>query len=518
MSGIIFNEDCNHFVYSRFRSHIKVGLKELHEFVDQYKDTGITDFFFNVNGSIGWFPSESRDNAIGNYERIKKAGGDLSGEYPDANGGYIETLKDIYYGQGLDMYTIWLARLREIGINPWISLRTNDIHNNDDEDNFLHSSFFRENKEKRRGQHHSVGACDYYDNALDFCYPEVRDHLFALVAEVLRKFDMYGLEMDWMREIYSLRIGCEEQGAKLITELMERIRKEADKAEKKWGHPIQIATRLPADPLLALRLGFDFFTWADEGLVNLITITPRWATSDNDMPLDLWKKILAGKSVKLAAGQEFLIDAMFTEPKKSIMVNSVETARGTAAANLAMGADSVYLFNYMDDLSGQKPLFKGEQYKQLLCELGSEEMLMGKPRRHIVTYCDVKAPGVPHKNPLPVECARRGSGNPAYVGKPEYKTLRIPVGKVSSDAKMRLVLGVDEGRGLAAEDFDVFLDSEKLSYIGKVALPAPYYPGLEYHAFEIINKPGMPVAHIAEIAAMREPFTIKWAEVAINIL
>ena len=67
-----------------------------------------------------------------NYERVKKAGGNLDGELPLSNGGYVEVLKSIYFDQGLDMYQIWIARLREIGINPWISLRTNDVHNNDD--------------------------------------------------------------------------------------------------------------------------------------------------------------------------------------------------------------------------------------------------------------------------------------------------------------------------------------------------------------------------------------------------
>jgi len=518
MSGIIFNEDCNHFIYTRFRNHIKVGLNELHEFIDQYKNSGITDFFLNVNASIAWFPCESRDDAFRNYDRIKKMGGNLDGEIPLSNGGYVEVLKNIYIDQGLNMYEIWIARLREIGINPWISIRTNDIHNTDDENHFLHSSFFRKNKEKRRGLHHSMGACDYYDNALDFYHPEVREHLFELVAEVLEKFDMHGLELDWMREIYSLRIGCEEQGAKLITELMQRIRREADKAEGKWGHPIQIAARLPASPLLCLRLGFDFFDWIDKGLIDLIIAAPRWATSDNDMPIDLWKKMLTGKPIKLAAGQEVLIDSMFTEPKKVFLYNSIETARGTAAANLAMGADSVYLFNYMDDPSGELAQFHGEQYQQMLKELGSIDALLDKPRRHVVSYCDVKAPGVPHKNALPLECAKRASGNPAFIGSTEYKTLRIPVGKVSSDAKLRLVLGVDESRKLSESDFDVFLDAEKLHYIGKVNLPEPFYPGLEYHGFEMLNKPDMPTAHIAEIAARQEPFTIKWAEIAVNVI
>lgn len=514
--GVYFNEDCNHFIYTRARDGIAVGEKELRDFILQYKGSGITDFFINVSGSTGWYPCKSRDNALGNYHRAV-ADGRIGSTIDPRNAKYVELLCDIYERQGLPMHKIWVDTLREIGINPWISIRTNDVHNNDDESNYLHSSFFREHKNLRRGAHH--GACEYFDNALDFYCPEVREHLFELVCEVLGDFDMYGLEMDWMREIYSLRIGKELEGTQIMTEFMRRVKAEVKKAEGKWGHPIQLGVRMPADPLLALRLGFDIIEWINEGLIDLVVPTGRWATTDNDMPIDFWKRIIGDKPVKLVAGLEILVDSMFTEPDKKVMYQSVESARGSAAEYLAMGVDGVYLFNFMDDPTHKITItdfFDDDKYIKTIREMSSLERLGDLPRRHIVTYCDIRVPGIPHKNPLPLECGLRGSGNPYFVGKPEYKTLRIPTGIIPKGARAALVIGVDKTRKAEGSDFIVFLNAEKLNFSGKVELPKPAYPDLEFFRFGIENADRLPIADIVEIAAAKEPFTVKWAEIDVN--
>ncbi len=520
MSGIVLNEDCNHFVYTRDRAGIAVGPKELDDFILQYRGTQLTDFCLNVNGSIGWYPCKSRDNALVCLRRAIDAGKLPAADSvpPDPNR-YVRLLEDIYVRQGLPMHKIWCDRLRECGIHPWISLRVNDVHCNDDEENFLHSSFFREHHALRRGAHHELGACDYFDNALDFCCPEVRQHLMDLVVEVLDDFDPYGLELDWMRECTSLRIGREAEGTALLNEFMRQVGQEIRKAEQKHGHPIKLAVRVPSDPLLCLRLGLDVFDWIDAGLIDLLTVTSRWATVDNDMPVDLWKRLVKGKNVTLAAGLEILLDPMFTEPHKVFLFNSPDTARGSAAAYLSMGAERIYLFNYMDSLD-ERPemaMLRGDAYRRLLSELGSLETIGDKPRRHVVTYNDVKAPGVPHRNPLPLECARRGSGNPAFVGKPEYKTLRIPTGPMPEKAEAVLVLGLPDP-DLTAADFSVYLNAEPLVMRAKIALPQPCRPELTYYAFPIKLRPDFPSVSLAEIAcaAPDKKFTVEWAEIGIN--
>lgn len=43
MSGIFLNEDCTHFIYSRYQAGIKVTESVLRDFISQYKNTQVTD-------------------------------------------------------------------------------------------------------------------------------------------------------------------------------------------------------------------------------------------------------------------------------------------------------------------------------------------------------------------------------------------------------------------------------------------------------------------------------------------
>lgn len=516
MSRLFFNEDPNHFLYTRSIAGVEVGEKEIRDFIYQYKDTAVTDFMVCLNSSIGWFPCKSRLSALTRYERETAAG---AGRFANDKAGYgaAKLLWEIYRKKGIPLHKVWFSCLREIGINPWISLRANDVHNNEDENNFLHSDFFVKNPGVRRGSHR--GASYYFDNALDFCRPEVREHLLSLVREALEEFDAYGLEIDWMREIYSVHIGREEEGARVIGDLMEQIKGETDRAARRRGHPVKLGIRLPSDPLLALRLGFDAVDLADRGLVDLITVTGRWATTDNDMPVDFWKKILKGKPVLLAAGLEYLLDPMYTEPHKVFLANSPETAAGSAAAYLSMGADAVYLFNYMDSLAEEEKrpeLFRSGNYFAFLRSLGDPEELARRPRRHVVTYCDVQAPGVPNRNPLPLECGLVSSGNRAFIGKREYKTLRIPTGRIPPGSEPELVLGTDSDRMAEGEDFEVYVNAVRADYLGRAELPQPAYPGLSYYRFRINRGGEFPNASLAEIGSASAPIVIKWAEIDVG--
>lgn len=516
--AIIFNEDPNHYIYTRASIDADINEKTLLDFIDQYKGSQISDFMLCVNGSIGWYPCKSRENAIDKYIEAVEKGLDIKGEVENSKK-YVKMLHDIYRVYGLDMFQIWLNRLREIGINPWISLRTNDIHEMNDPNNFLNSSFFRDHPEYQRASHRPI--TDYYDHGLDFSIKEVRDHLMELVKDVLEDFDMHGLEMDWMREIYSVRIGREVETAEILTEFMVEVRAEVDKAAKRWGHPIKLGVRVPSDPMLALRLGFDIIEWVDRDILDLIIVTPRWATCDSDMPIDYWKKLLRGKNIRLAAGLEILLDPMFTEPEKKFLFADEATARGYANAYLSMGADDIALFNYMDipeeTKEVQAAVLCGERYKKLLAALGDLESVSGKPRRNVVTYCDVKAPGVPHRNILPLECAKKGSGNGHYVGLTEYKSVRIPVGATAEGDKIKLFIGVDSGCANGGADFDVYVNTVRLNCGGRAKLPDPSYPGLDYYAFDVDQSQLASRVALLEVGTLGDPFIVKWVEIAVNI-
>ncbi len=515
MSGIMFNEDCNHFIFTRYRAGIRVTEKELKAFIDQYRGSEIKEFAINLNAMLAWYPSRALDNAIDKYRAIKAAGGD-----PGPVGNPVEILEDVYNRQGIPMHAYWLSELRRIGIHPWISIRMNDIHNTDEENHFLHSEFFK-NTQWRRTSHRPP--CNYYDNALDFHVPQVRQRMLNLIQEVLSEFDIDGLELDWMREIFSLRAGREEEGIPVMNAYMRQIRGLVDEAAGAKGHPIKLSVRVPATPEMCLRFGMDVFDWMDNGLIDMIVPTPRWSSSDNDMPIDLWRRIIGKRDILLGAGLEALIEGYPNEPDKRWMFNSPETARGTAAAYLSMGADRVYLFNYMDTLPQLlEPRMKGcawdpAVYAETLSTIGSLESIGDKPRRHIVTFRDIQAPGVPQANALPAYCGYNAEGSEAYMGRMKYRELRIPTGLIPPNARTRLVLGVSRCSNLSGDYFSVFVNSRPAKYRGRVELPNPRPEELDYHLFEIETFENFPIASLVEVAGTKKPITIEWAEIDVNM-
>jgi hypothetical protein len=176
----------------------------------------------------------------------------------------------------------------------------------------------------------------------------------------------------------------------------------------------------------------DAVAWAQRGLVQMIVITPFWATMETDMPVELWKSLLRGTNVTLGAGLEVLARPYHDFKPQ---VNSPETVRGAATSLLDRGADRIYLFNYMG-YAGVMQDF--DDYAGLLRQAGSLETLAGKARRHIVTYADTWAPGEPRAQMLPINCVAN-----------EWVAIRIPTGRpaASGCAGARLAItGAAEAR------------------------------------------------------------------------
>lgn len=509
MSGLIFNEDGNHFIHTRNLAGIKVGLEELNAFIDQYANTDIKEFMLNVNAMLAWFPAKSRENAIDKYSRMIQEKKTLG-----IGGIVVATSYDIFVRQGLDTYKIWLERLRYNNISPWISIRMNDIHSNDDEENFLHSSFYQKNKNMRRASHRTNS--DYFDNALDYSFPEVREHNLSLIHEVSELYDFDGLEIDWMREAYLFRAGGEYDGIGILNDFMNQVRAILDNAEKTRGHKIKICVRVPQSPEIALRFGLDVLTWVKSGLVDIVVPTARWATTDNDMPIDFWKRLLAGTGVMLAAGLEILLEATRAQPQY-FQVNSIETARGSAVSYLGMGAERIYLYNYMDFpvLDPSYPFMaehaaNPQRYHELLTTISSLEIAKKLPRRHVVTYHDIVAPGFKIADALPFHC-----NPPAFEETRIFTGIRIATGPVDDHSVITLIIGINCEKVLQYSDVLVFINSVACELTGIVELPLPR-PVCKTYTFNVSNSGQFPEASIVEVATAEIPFTVEWVELSIN--
>ena len=180
-----------------------------------------------------------------------------------------------------------------------------------------------------------------------------------------------------------------------------------------------------------------------EGLIDVLIPTPRWRTCDYDIPVGLWKRLLAGTDTVLAPGIEILLQPgqcrRFYATKDQVM--------GLAGQHFALGGDKTYLFNYFDDPRPEDTywnsavshpdagVLKAHQ-DVLLRTIGDPELTKAQPRSHVITSRDMMPEWRADQKTLPFTC---------NAGK--YKQIRLCAGRIPQDAKVTLKLGVAGGRG-----------------------------------------------------------------------
>ena len=227
-----------------------------------------------------------------------------------------------------------------------------------------------------------------------------------------------------------------------------------EKYEKKYGHRIKRSLVLPPAPNLIIERGINIFDFLEA--FDYIIIIPRWETFDSDMPIELWKQLLRGTNVRLGCGQQLLY-----KPYRGYkpVISTVKMAFGQAAANLSRGGDFVYLYNYMD-FAEYEGYIGAVQYDEcvrndanrplLFNNIGNMETLMRQKRSHMVTYCDFCRYDSSVCSVLPV----------IYTdGCTSFRQIKIPVGKLPKNAKIRLILGIASDENVQPCDITVYVNA-----------------------------------------------------------
>jgi hypothetical protein len=166
MPGLCLNEDNSHFFYTRAGQ--KLDAETVAAWVDQYADTQVRELLLCPNcmrvnyASAVWDPIwRGYDPSAGDDQPLLAS---LPSEGRAGARGWIHTAWQLHQ-DGIDPYMLWIARCRERGISPWLSMRMNDVHNTDDERCFLHSEFWRQNPGLRRAPYRSA---EWTDRAFDY--------------------------------------------------------------------------------------------------------------------------------------------------------------------------------------------------------------------------------------------------------------------------------------------------------------------------------------------------------------
>ena len=196
---LLHNEDETNFFWTRQVPDAKAG-EVIDEYVDVMAGAGVTVFLCNTNARRTNYRSHVWESYWDGYD---PAGPDdqpflapmARSDVPGFRKGVDNMLA--VHKQGIDFPGRGVQRCRHHGISPWITLRMNDCHYNDVPDHPFHGNFWKKNPQLRR-----KNCSGYFATCLDYAALEVRDYFKALVAESLDRYDIDGLELDFMREPY----------------------------------------------------------------------------------------------------------------------------------------------------------------------------------------------------------------------------------------------------------------------------------------------------------------------------
>lgn len=492
---LMFNEDWVHYIWTRRENGVDITERELRDFIYQYKTTQVTDFAINVNGSVSTYPSRVWQSWSDKYLAETECG--IPVNYKDT---YAQAAYEVFNEKNLDMFKIWIEAAREVGIRPWISIRMNDCHGNGNDPELRQSEYIIKHPEQWRIRHRA--ADEYYDHCLDFEQEAVRNHLLAYIEEALERYRPDGLELDFSRETHMFVPGREQKGQPYLDDMMRKIRALADKYSPD-GTKIPISVLINGTAQTNLEMGLDPSLWAKEGLIDAVVNIGRWTTTNTDMEIKLWKKLL-GERVIFGCGQQSLLNtdtSVYTDT-----MSSGETAFGQAAANLYNGADFVYLYNYMDEPTPDIRLHstairEKNTLRRILENIGDYETVLRQRRTHVLTFDDFCPDWKPPVSRLPISFREN-----------QREFIKILTGEVRQGEKAQVVLGFD--KELSGDDLEVYVNSVPVKFAGNTGLDENLTKAVPC-AFDIENTDEIGGNTVIEIKLYTEA-RLEFAQIAIG--
>lgn len=290
-----------------------------------------------------------------------------------------------------DPVALTLNTAREIGLGAFLSYRMNEIHYLQDEACPTHSAFWRERRDCRI----QPGGARHRDRPvaapLNYLLPEVRDRYYAILSELVGRYDIDGLELDFQRHPWLFPDDGIDEGREALTSFVARIRKRLDEEGERRNKRLLLGVRVPHTLERCARAGIDPAAWDRNRLLDMVNVSPHFRTSlEVDIPG--FKKAVPNSRVY---GEMHFITQSGQAP--SGFTNNIhrrtprEVYETCALSFLDRGADGLSFFNfsYVRDHSfgeprrreypGQEPPF--DALRRIL----DTDYLRGRPKHYVIT-------------------------------------------------------------------------------------------------------------------------------------
>ncbi|OAM88539.1 hypothetical protein OH491_10300 [Termitidicoccus mucosus] len=211
---------------------------------------------------------------------------------------YYET----YILNGGDLMSVFVDECRKTGQQAFASFRMNDQHHIFAADNgkvpepeFSRRAgicpFYVENPQWRIGDD---GYADLPGQlSMDFAVPQVREYRLKQIRELVDKYDIDGLELDFVRHwaLFNQRKTTSSQRAEILTSMVRQIREILDAKGARAGRYLWLGMRIPAYPWMHDPMGVNLSKLASEAGVGIINASAHYYT-DAQMPIAELRKQL----------------------------------------------------------------------------------------------------------------------------------------------------------------------------------------------------------------------------------
>ena len=341
--------------------------------VDEVADAGADVMLICTGGQLTCFPSRTWQNYWDGFDPDDRSFfGDTPEDWIPHRIDWIKQMQRLAEECDCDYLERALARCRERGLAPGVTMRMNDMHDGVWPMSHLHSRFYKENPQFHIPRIECRG---YGREALDYSHPEVRDHAMLLIRELVECYDFDVLELDFMRfAFYFDRFNVDEH-CETSTAFLREVRDLLAAS----GRDITLIPRVASSPGAARQLGFDVGAWAREGLVDGIT-PAMFLNTGWELPIGEFRELI-GPDVALYAGLDCSAchwDGLPTE----LIAGDPELLRGFTLGNHVQGVDGINIFNFFCARSTKPPV---APCFSTLAELHAPAGLRAVPRRHLIT-------------------------------------------------------------------------------------------------------------------------------------
>ena len=350
---ILVNYDGGSTLYSRKGSQgpVRLTAEDLREAIREvsFEGSQVDTVLLCVNAQVMYYPTKvgTMLGSLATPEEKKKLPRNIQQ--------WIANLNH-FVKRGIDPWAVMVAEAKRQKREVLLSFRMNDGHDGV----HLETRFWRDNKKFH---------CFDPDqgHTLNYGHKEVRDHMFLLIQEAVRRYDCDGIELDFNRFPILFKGGTTTERIAKMNSFVRRLRTMLDAEGKKRKRRLVLGVRpptenydVPATYQGSRKVGCDPVAWARNGWIDFVTVS-RFLSVTFDLPVAPWKKLITEVPVY---GCIEIVD------KKNGVALTPRQYRRAAQHIWSEKADGVYLFNFLITREGStEPAF------EVLKQIGSPDVV-----------------------------------------------------------------------------------------------------------------------------------------------